>query len=357
MSERAARPLGIGFVGAGMVGQFAHMASFARIAGVRLVALAEIRPRLRAAVAERYEIPHAYATHAEMLEDRAVQAVVVVTRRPATGPVVYDALCAGKHVLSEKPMAYTLEQGERLVAEAEKRKLRYAIGFMKRHDVGVEEAVRAVGRARDSAGYGALVAVRAYGRGGATEVPADAEVLMTNEPRPDGIVVWPIGPSWLPPVYAGQYDKFLNVHSHLVNLVRLYVGEPAIRVARIDDPNEGTIEAVTAGGVPCTFEFAYGTEGVWTEGIEFTFERGRISLELPAPFRAGGAATIVLESAGARRAVRTFPGVSWAFERQAQAFADDVRERREPLASGRDSLGDLRFTEAAWRATLEAAVP
>ncbi|MBV8073964.1 MAG: hypothetical protein JO140_00950 [Candidatus Eremiobacteraeota bacterium] len=149
----------------------------------------------------------------------------------------------------------------------------------------------------------------------------------------------------------------MNIHSHLINLARFFLGELAIRVARIDDSEHGSVEAVTAGGVPCTFEFSYRTEGIWSEGIEFSFERGRIAIQLPAPFRPDGAATVILESAGARKTVRTFEGMPWAFQRQAHAFVEDVRKRAEPLAGGRDALGDLRFTEDAWRATLEARVP
>src|SRR5438270_584355 len=117
--------LGIGIVGAGMVGQLAHIANYRQLADCRVLALADLRAELRRQVGERFGITRLYASHLELLEDPEVEAVVVVTNRPATGPVVLDALEAGKHVFSEKPMAHTLAQGVQLVEAAEAHDLRY----------------------------------------------------------------------------------------------------------------------------------------------------------------------------------------------------------------------------------------
>ena len=81
----------------------------------RVVALADLRPELAAAAAAKFGVKRTYRTHLELLADREVAAVVVVTRRRATGPIVLDALNSGRHVLSEKPMAYTTEQARTLV--------------------------------------------------------------------------------------------------------------------------------------------------------------------------------------------------------------------------------------------------
>ena len=99
--------IGIGIIGAGMVGQMCHLANFVANPGCRVVALADLRPELAAAAAAKFGVQRVYRTHLEMLADSEVTAVVVVTRRRATGPIVLDALNSGRHVLSEKPMAYT----------------------------------------------------------------------------------------------------------------------------------------------------------------------------------------------------------------------------------------------------------
>src|SRR5438046_295524 len=102
--------LNIGMIGAGFIGQLAHLMNYVEIKDCRVLALAEYRPELRRRVAQRFEIPRTYATHHELLQDADVDAVVVVTPRAFTAPVVLDCLKAGKHVLSEKPMAGNSEQ-------------------------------------------------------------------------------------------------------------------------------------------------------------------------------------------------------------------------------------------------------
>src|SRR5947209_4014157 len=96
--------LNIGMIGAGFIGQLAHLMNFTELTECRVVALAEFRPELRRRVAARFEIARTYATHRELLQDAQVDAVVVVTPRTYTGPVTLDCLKANKHVLSEKPM-------------------------------------------------------------------------------------------------------------------------------------------------------------------------------------------------------------------------------------------------------------
>ena len=90
------RPLGIGLIGAGMVGQRAHLANFVNIPSCRVVALAELRPDLGREAALKYGVERIYPSHRELLADREVKAVVVVTRRPALGEALADLIVDGR---------------------------------------------------------------------------------------------------------------------------------------------------------------------------------------------------------------------------------------------------------------------
>ncbi len=57
------RPTKSGIVGAGFVGQLAHISNYARIKDCEIVALAARRPELRRKIAESYGILRTYATH------------------------------------------------------------------------------------------------------------------------------------------------------------------------------------------------------------------------------------------------------------------------------------------------------
>ena len=80
--------------------------------------------------------------------------------------------------------------------------------------------------------------------------------------------------------------------------------------------------------------------------VHAAFERGMLTIELPAPF-AEEEAQVILDHGGERR--RLERANSWAFRRQAGAFVSDVAERRIPLASGEDSVVDIALAEAVWK--------
>src|SRR5207237_4346816 len=88
---------GIGIIGTGMVGQMCHLANFVSNPACRVVGVADLRPDLAAAAAEKFGVPRVYRSHRELLDDREISAVVVVTRRRATGPIVLEALGRGRH--------------------------------------------------------------------------------------------------------------------------------------------------------------------------------------------------------------------------------------------------------------------
>ena len=85
-------------IGAGFIGQLAHLMNFNQLTSCQVVALAELRPELRRLTCQQYRIARGYETHQELIQNPEVEAVIVVTPRAQTGPVVLDCLKAGKHV-------------------------------------------------------------------------------------------------------------------------------------------------------------------------------------------------------------------------------------------------------------------
>jgi predicted dehydrogenase len=344
----------IGLIGAGMIGQVAHLANFSEIDGCRVVAIAELREGLGEEAARKFGVPAVYPSHRELLRDPDIDAVVVVTRRPATGPIVLDALRAGKHVLSEKPMAHTVEQAMRLVTAAAERDLVYAIGFMKRYDAGVQRAkelLRALCAGRE---IGPVAFVRAYCFAGGT-TSGSGGFVMTGEERSEGIELWPTAPPWLPDDLADQYAGFLNVYLHTINLLRFLLdATPTVtfvdfrhRLGQVAGLDFGQFSAVLElGSLPST--------GDWHEGIEIVFERGKLTIELPQPLLRGIPATVRLYRAGNEGQTTTFVAEpSWAFRRQAEAFVRSVAERSEPIAGARDAVADLELAEEMFRRHFE----
>ena len=93
------RKIRLGFVGAGFMGQVAHLSNYYDLEGCEVVALAELRKDLRESVASRYGIAQRYVNHVELLRHADVDAVIAVTPRSMTYEVARDCLLAGKHLL------------------------------------------------------------------------------------------------------------------------------------------------------------------------------------------------------------------------------------------------------------------
>jgi predicted dehydrogenase len=348
------KTVNIGMIGAGMIGQRSHLAHLVEIDTCRVLALAELRPELGRLVCGKFGIPKLYSTHTELLGDPDIEAVVVVTRRHATGPIVLDALSSGHHVISEKPMAHTRAQAERLVSAQPAGKC-YAIGYMKRHDAGVARGKTVLDSLRRSGELGQIVLVRAWCFGGDTGVGRHG-FAMTDEVRPDGIELWPIAPDWIPGSRQEEYAAFLNVNIHMLNLLRyVFDATPVVSSANLVR-SQGRIVTFDFDTFPCVFEMAEVATGDWHEGIEVLFERGRLRIALPPPLLDMASASVELECAEpALRTIRYSAPRSTAFRLQAEAFVDDILQRREPIASGADSVKDLALAESIWRKALESA--
>ena len=329
-----------------MVGQMCHLANFVANPACRVVAVADLRPDLAAAAAQKFGISRVYSTHRELLADSEVSAVVVVTKRRATGPIVLDALHSGRHVLSEKPMAYTTAQAIALVEAARQQNLVYSIGYMKRHDAGVARALQVLTRLRYDQSLGRIVRARGWCFGGDTGRSQD-NFVMTGEARPDGLELWQDGPDWMPRDMRPAYDNFLNVFSHIINLARYLLGpSPAVAKSAIETSGAARV-TLDFDGIACTLNLLNGSEGAWREGLTIDFERGAVTLELPPPF-AEQEADVIVDHDG--QSTPLTGERSWAFRRQADAFVSDILKRGRPFASGEDSVTDIALAETIWKA-------
>lgn len=125
--------LRVGVVGVGYLGKF-HARIYSAMPDVELVGVVDTNPDTANAIAEEYGCT-AYGD-AEALLDK-VDAVSIVV------PTVYHLEVArlflerGIHMLMEKPIASTIEEGEVLVELAEKHGATLQIGHLERYNAGV----------------------------------------------------------------------------------------------------------------------------------------------------------------------------------------------------------------------------
>jgi predicted dehydrogenase len=143
--------LGLGVVGCGFVGRGAHVPGLAALASARLVAIADADPVRLGKVAAKYHIDSQYTDYRQLIDDPAINAVVVATPTPLHAPVALTAIEAGKHVLCEMPLAATLEEVDTIIPAAEQKNVTLMPGLTFRFTpnyVKVKELLRqgALGR-------------------------------------------------------------------------------------------------------------------------------------------------------------------------------------------------------------------
>ena len=62
--------------------------------------------------------PKTYGDYRELLRDKSIDAVFIATPEHLHCRMLIDALAAGKHVYTEKPLAHTIEEGEKILQAA-----------------------------------------------------------------------------------------------------------------------------------------------------------------------------------------------------------------------------------------------
>jgi len=94
----------LGIIGVGQIGK-RHVATYAKIPGAEIVAVADTNESEAKRVAAENDVPYVFCDFRRLLEVEEIEAVDVCLHNNLHAPVTIAALQAGKHVYCEKPMA------------------------------------------------------------------------------------------------------------------------------------------------------------------------------------------------------------------------------------------------------------
>jgi len=126
------KKVGLGIIGCGWAARDLYEPAFRFLKNGRIVAVMDINESKAKFLKELYGVPRYYTDLDDMLRDKEVEAVVVLTPpHHHLEPVVKSAE-AGKHVYCEKPMAPTVQEADRMIEACRRNKVKFMIAFMKR---------------------------------------------------------------------------------------------------------------------------------------------------------------------------------------------------------------------------------
>ena len=142
----AGKRLGIGVIGAGRWAGWAHLPGWARDERCRIVGVCDIDPERAAAAAKTYGADVATGDYTELLKRDDIDIIDVVTRDSEHFEINCAAIEAGKHVLSEKPVAHDHHDVAMVAAMAAERGLKTKVGFTFRYSPAVRYMKDMIGR-------------------------------------------------------------------------------------------------------------------------------------------------------------------------------------------------------------------
>lgn len=326
------RPLGLGVIGCGRIAQ-AHLAAAAHLANlVRLVGVADPLPDRAEAAARKYDAPVAVQDYRRLLEDPAVEAVVVTVPNDLHAPIVCDVAAAGKHILVEKPMALDASSGETMVKTAEATGVTLMVGQSRRFPDAVQELRR--------------------------RLPELGDIFRIHIAF---LVSFPMPPTgwWRSMGRAGGLVILLQ-GSHSLDSVCWWLGRTPSRVyataTRRNPAWEGEDEAdilcTFPGGIVASVHLSLSTDPPVHEALVIG-TRGNLRLIE----RSGGAPFQFAYRLELNTGVlMDGPQSPSMYTHQLREFAQAIRDKRPPLASGREILPLMRVLDAA-RASARTGQP
>ena len=337
--------IGVGVIGCGEIAQLMHLPYLDELPSLRIAALCDISAGVLQKLGTQYGVEALYADYRALLADPAVDAVVICTYDH--GEIVQAALAAGKHVLVEKPLAFTPEEARPLVEQAEASGLVAMVGYMKLYDPGYEiglSRIAKIGKPRairvhDFAGrfdrYGTL-----YTQHRASDIPAD--VMATARAAAGARIDASLGAS-----HAGYRDLYLMLlmlGSHDLAVLRGAFGSDG-KVLYAQPVGGDQLLAVLdyPGGVPCTLEIGVAKYEWWDEYLEAHGDKDEVRVTFQNPYWRHASAIVTLkEEADGGESARTLPGVpDTSFRREWKHFADCVLNGATPRTPLSGGLADL----------------
>jgi len=133
---------GIGIIGVGGWGKN-HVRVFSTLKSeglIDFIGIADISKEVLKKLTTIYNIDLVTTSYEDLLKNENIDGIVIATPTPLHFEHALKALECNKHVLVEKPLTETVEQGEKLIRVANKNELILMVGFLLRYSPAIRYA-------------------------------------------------------------------------------------------------------------------------------------------------------------------------------------------------------------------------
>ena len=350
----------IGVVGCGLIAQMMHLPHLVEMDDLyELVAVCDVSPGALGFVGDRYHVPRRHTDWRALLRE-PLDAVLIAT--PGShAPIALAALRDGKHVLTEKPMCYTLREADELVDAVKTSGQTFMVAYMKRYDPGYRYALGALPAVLPGLRYVQVTIFHPSERAQAghhdvrrfRDVPPDVLARLTAEE--DALIREAIGGAFTPRERSAFAEALLSTLVHDVNALRGLVGEPA-EVVTTEFWAEA-LSLLTVLRYPQGFRVVLSLQYLWDladyrEEIGLYAPGARLRLCFPSPFFRNEPTPVVVsgmegEAAWEKRVVASHRE---AFKEELRHFAECVQHGGTPTTTAEDARADVAWLHRIWQA-------
>ena len=142
------KKLNIGLIGVGRLGRVYARDLAGRIPETRLAAVADADNKLAQQVAEEFDVPRHYTDPMAMIDDKAVDAIVIVSPTSTHREIVIAAAARKKPTFCEKPPALSLDEAATMKQAIANNGTFFQMGFQRRFDAGYAAAKKQIEEGR-----------------------------------------------------------------------------------------------------------------------------------------------------------------------------------------------------------------
>jgi myo-inositol 2-dehydrogenase/D-chiro-inositol 1-dehydrogenase len=126
--------INVGLIGAGRIGRVHAENLTYRIPEANILAVSDVFVEAAEKCAADYQIPAAFKDHRAVLDNEAIEAVIICSSTDTHALFIAEAAAAGKHIFCEKPIALDLAKIDEALAVVEQYGVKLQIGFNRRFD-------------------------------------------------------------------------------------------------------------------------------------------------------------------------------------------------------------------------------
>jgi predicted dehydrogenase len=339
----------VGVVGCGLIGQMMHLPHLRELhERFELVALCDVSPGTLEYVADRYGVRRRHTDHTALLAE-PIDAVFVLSA-DSHGRVIVDALRAGKHVFTEKPMCYTLREADAILAARRAAGTVCMVAYMKRYDPAFRYVEPLIAGLRDLRAIHITVLhpseanqtghhdIRRF-----PDVPAEARARLRAEQ--DALIREVIG-DFTPLERQVFAENLLSTLVHDVNVLRGLSGDPEeVLFTDVWAEGESLLTCLRyASGVRATIALHYLWDlADYEETVAYHAKGDRIRLVFPSPFFRNMPTAVFVEGMEDGKAWERQVTVSLkeAFKEELLHFADCVDRGATPVTTPEEARGDV----------------